>query len=445
MFSSSLASGAARSPLALFNAVATNRLAVNLPRTHAVPQSRTLVSLDKSRYEWRHPSLEGQRSLRTVLGITPAELGTSEERFIGHVQRANRLLGADPAGVLAKLGCTRSDIIGLAQAFHHAAAQRRFETQTPEMLSLMYHLLSACTVESTTVAGLSRFVGNLVGRVACDADLQQALLQWPTLPRAQRRAALQEGVAHIPLALKGCGMSPRDLSRDVTVEFKPGMPLAMASVSYGGAYGVSKLEFSEHLLETEPHALAQEMPGLEGAHSCAAGLFFVLASHEFIHVLQQQQAMRRSMIDKPTPQDWFEAIADGLSRETESGIVTRQLDTHEDHRSVLPHLPHEMQAWLASVFVSRAWSQQQLSGHALLLPYLVNTFENFAALFWKAEPPRPFSKNGTLWDDQGALRLLPPADPYPREQLRAWVERLVQPTAQLLPVKSSPPARPVPR
>lgn len=428
----SLGANVARTSPSLVNTVVRTGAASSPSQALALPGTRS-ASLEASLYHWRQHSIEGQRSLRVVLGITPSELARDEEGFLTQVTRANRRLGPDPAQVLASHGCTREHVVGLAQTFQQVAAQRGFERRTPELLSLMYHLLSACELDSSAVADTARFSTRLMDAVAADAGLCKAMAQWATLSRAQRCTALREAATLVGQAYKASGLSPRDMARDVDLRFSADLPLTAARLDYARPNDVSghRMTFSEQLLEDGPQARP----------TCTAGLFLALASHEFMHVLQHQQQIRRSVLDHPTRQDWLAALTHGLSRETEDGIHAAGLDTHDGRRALLPHLPHEKQAWLFNVLVSRAWVALKNPGQDLLPPYLAGTLDNFAALFGGSRP-RPLL-TGVLWDAKGQLQLQP--ERTDRASAEEQVRTLLRPGEQPLALNALPPERPASR
>jgi len=171
------------------------------------------------------------------------------------------------------------------------------------------------------------------------------------------------------------------------------------------------VRLSRHLIEADFSTFALGSANRQELTIVAPALSIAMLSHEIFHAWQFSQL--DILTDQALPT--ATAVKYATSIGCQSVIATKSLGTtladgDSSETRLLPHFPHEKEAWALTFMVVRAMynstnvPERYKSG---LKNYLINNFDVFVRCFGGAHAPRPVLSSGELWNSSGDLCIEP--------------------------------------
>lgn len=374
----------------------------------------TLTSLDSLPARLlRVPVFPVGRQGLARLGVPAHALLADAASFRDGVARLNRLIGSHPHGV-AGPGLTPQEILGVALGVVQAAHRVHEPTGTPQVLSLVYHLLSSLPMDSRLVDAFEQHARRVVEDVTLDWMAKAASSDWFRRTSTERERALEEVVARMPVLPSAARVAAGADSR-MRLSLEPIHPLA-AALTPREDLDAGVLALSQELVFGEPS------PQLELALATVPALI----AHELLHI-EQYGAL--GLMGHSAPEQAGElatAIGYGLSIGVQEDLWRLDSTTQ-----LTPFLPHEQEAWALASLVLRAMirhPQVPAEVGQRLKERLVDTYPRYAQLLGERFAPWAGAADGVLWaGGQADLQLRD----MPQDEIRERVEAFIaQPPQQ---------------
>lgn len=318
------------------------------------------------------------------LGIAPHKLLTRPDAFQESVAQLNRELGSDP-GRLARSGLNQQEILSVALGVLQGAHRLKQDIETPEVLSLQYHLLSSPSLMSLPLAALELHAQQVLDQVAADWIGQSAGGSWWDLSPVERERQVTDLVSRVPFLPRSMGQAA-DAAGAMRLSFGPIPPLCAMMTPLEGR-GIGLLSLSEAVVSGKPSQYASLALYLLPAH----------IAHEKVHLGQYAILDRLWAPGPQEPQDLSAAVCDGLSIGLQESL--RALGRFD---GLLPSLPHERLAWSLAALIHRAAVRHPAvprPAAAEITEYLINTYGHYGHLMGDRSVPQPLAPDGVLRAD----------------------------------------------
>ena len=375
----------------------------------------TLTSLDSLPASLlRVPVFPGGRQGLARLGVPAHTLLSDAAAFRDGVARLNRLLGPDP-GYLAGQGLTRDEILGAALGIVQAAHRTKVPIDTPEVLSLQYHLLSDLPADPRLIEAFDQHARNIVDEVSVDWMPKAQSSSWCERAPSERESLLRQLADRMPVLPSPARLVAGTDSRSELC-FEPTHLLA-AGMTPREDLDVGIVNLSDELLTGTPSPLAD----------LALQIVPALLAHEMFHV-QQYNALHLLWSDaRHTPQDLAVAVRYGLSIGTQEGLWKQDPST-----LLSSFLPHEKETWALASLVLRATIRHPAVSPEIacrLTERLIDTYPRYAHLMGDRFAPWARSADGVLrlgGESDLQKRDMPEADI--RKRVEVFIEEPLRPS-----------------
>ncbi len=343
----------------------------------------TLTSLERLPQRiLRVPLFDVGRSGLARLGVPGHKLLASAASFRDSVAELNRQIGPDPH-CIARSGLTPDEILGVALGIVQAARQVREEADSPEVLSLVYHLLSALPMERRVGDALERHAQSVVDAVVQDWIAMSDASRWWSQTPSDRERALVRLADRMPVLPCEARLAAGAESR-MRLHFERRDPLS-AAMKPCVDLDVGQVMLSEALLARDPPLQAD----------LALLMVPSLLAHEIFHI-EQYGALH--LLDSLTPQpreDMATAVRYGLSIGVQEDIWERGYSVE-----LTPFLPHEQESWALASLVLRAMIRHPdvpPEAAERLRARLIDTYPRYAHLLGDRFAPWARAADGVLW------------------------------------------------
>lgn len=362
----------------------------------------------------RVPVFPAGKQALARLGVPAHTLLSGAAAFRDGVARLNRLLGPDP-GHLAGQGLTRDEILGAALGILQAAHRTKVPIDTPEVLSLQYHLLSDLPADPRLIDAFDQHARNIVNEVSVDWMPKAQSSSWCQRAPSERESLLRQLADRMPVLPSPARLVAGTDSR-FQLCFEPTHLLA-AGMTPREDLDVGIVDLSAELLTGTPSPLAD----------LALQTVPALLAHEMFHVEQYNALHLLWSGAHHTPQDLAVAVRYGLSIGTQEGLWKQEPSTF-----LSSFLPHEKETWALASLVLRATIRHpavspEIAGR--LTERLVDTYPRYAHLMGDRFAPWARSADGVLRPGSESdlqTRDMPQADI--RQRVEVFIEESLQPS-----------------
>ena len=356
----------------------------------------------------RVPIFPAGRQGLARLGVPGHTLLASPGGFRDGVAQLNRMIGPDPRCV-ARCGLTRDETLGAALGVLQAAHRVARSSETPEVRSVVHHLLSSLPVDRQMRDALERHAQRIAQEVSLEWMARSDASRWWSQAPSDRERALVQLAHAMPVLASEARMAAGVHSR-MDLGFDQMDPLAARFTPYQDP-GAGLVSLSDTLIASEPPSPAD----------LALLMVPALLAHEILH-LEQYGAMR--LLESSVPQSYEHhaaATCYGLSIGAQESVWRQDCST-----ALSPFLPHEQEAWLLASLVLRATIRHPgVPGQTAdcLKARLVDTYPRYAAVQGERFAPWARAADGVLWDRGGADLALRDMS---RDEMRQRVQDFVE-------------------
>lgn len=388
--------------LAQVQSVAPQARALHTPSDTSALRLPTLQQLPTTR-----PALLAMERL----GIDRQALRQDAAGFQSQVARLNALAVASPGGLSRHLDPAQDQALALSVALLKAGEQAGDELRSPELASLMFHLLSQVPVAPPVLARQQAFADRLVDETLAPSPLLSRGIDWFDRPSHQRETDLRELFRGMLGLAQSCG-----LVEGGSIQLALNHDLDLLSASFGRLPAspgrphdaVGLLSVPAVLTTLDGTQLETAHRGIPLCRPMALSLLWTNLAHELSHASQHEAIDRVLQAPHSNAGLWRRAVLHQVSL----GVQGLVFDHGWRHYTPTPtvnllrFLPHEREAWAMTWQAAQALrahpkvpaASQQALDHMLQ----VNA-DAMAHMSGLPRGPRVTSADGRVWNERGEV------------------------------------------
>lgn len=353
------------------------------------------------------------KSALSKVGLTIDAIRHSEDGWDAGIARLNESAAKD-LPLSRQFRLTRTDCTALTLAFIQAGTRLRLDFNSTAFVSLAYNLLASFPVEAGVLARFDQYARKLANDIIPYTDLLSESIHWPDLAPDLRLEVMRDVYGKMYPLAQDNNLAP-GCQDTLTLEWDGDLynsPIAagfflVAIDARGLQVDPGRVRLSRHLIEDDLDSFGKGCGNQAELAIVAPALSVAVLSHEIFHAWQYSRL--ETLANTPTPD--VRDVRNALSIGCQSVIASRNLGTlapdhHGSESRLLPHLPHEKEAWALTFMVVRSLYQSICVPERYkpgLKNYLLNNFDVFARCVGGAPPPRPSLPSGELWERSGEL------------------------------------------